>query len=209
MRRLLIVFSLVAPPAFAQQSSPVYGPGPCPVNASYCQVTATGGSTTTSLANWFQGLTKSGTAWGIGVTPVSAFAIKDGGTSTLSFGTLGGNTAIAGMAMTGASSALISTSNYIIMGDGATTYTNASTTLSYRIANSEKFNVTSVGASVTGAYFNGGTQVLGARITGYSAMTGTPNKATVYDTSTVTLPQLAGRVAQLQADMTTHGMIGP
>lgn len=54
-----------------------------------------------------------------------------------------------------------------------------------------------------------GTQVLGARITGYAAMTGAPNKATVYDTATVTLVQLAGRVAQLQADLTTHGAIGP
>ena len=52
------------------------------------------------------------------------------------------------------------------------------------------------------------TQVVGARDTGWTAMTGSPNKATAYDTSTVTLPQLAGRVAQLQASLTTHGLIG-
>ena len=52
------------------------------------------------------------------------------------------------------------------------------------------------------------TQVVGARITGYTAMTGTPDKATAYATSTVTLPQLAGRMMQLQADLTTHGLIG-
>jgi len=51
-------------------------------------------------------------------------------------------------------------------------------------------------------------QVLGARDTGWAAMTGTTNKATVYDTSTVTLAQLAGRVMALQAALTTHGAIG-
>jgi hypothetical protein len=53
-----------------------------------------------------------------------------------------------------------------------------------------------------------GTKVLGARDTGYVAMTGTSNKNTVYDTSTVTLAQLAGRVMALQASLTTHGAIG-
>lgn len=61
----------------------------------------------------------------------------------------------------------------------------------------------------TGAIKVNGTQVVGPRITGYAAMTGTPNKATVYDTATVTLPQLAGRMMQLQADLSTLGLIGP
>lgn len=52
------------------------------------------------------------------------------------------------------------------------------------------------------------TQVVGPRVTGYTAMTGSPDKATAYATGTVTLAQLAGRVAQLQADLTTHGLIG-
>lgn len=52
------------------------------------------------------------------------------------------------------------------------------------------------------------TKVVGARETGYSAMTGTTNKATVYDTASVTLEQLAGRVMALQASLTTHGLIG-
>jgi hypothetical protein len=51
-------------------------------------------------------------------------------------------------------------------------------------------------------------QVVGARDTGWAAMTGTPNNGTVYDTATVTLPQLAGRVMALQAALTTHGLIG-
>ena len=52
------------------------------------------------------------------------------------------------------------------------------------------------------------TQVIGARDTGWTAMTGSSNKATSYDTSTVTLAQLAGRVMALQASLTTHGLIG-
>jgi hypothetical protein len=51
-------------------------------------------------------------------------------------------------------------------------------------------------------------QVLGARDTGWTAMTGTPNKAATYDVASVTLPQLAARVAALQAAFTTHGSIG-
>lgn len=52
-------------------------------------------------------------------------------------------------------------------------------------------------------------QVVGARQTGWAAMTGTPDIATAFATSTVTLAQLAGRVMSLQAAMTTHGLIGP
>jgi hypothetical protein len=53
-----------------------------------------------------------------------------------------------------------------------------------------------------------GVQVVGARNTGWGAMTGTTNKATVYDTATVTTAQLAGRVMALQEALTTHGLIG-
>jgi hypothetical protein len=53
-----------------------------------------------------------------------------------------------------------------------------------------------------------GTQVVGARDTGYAAFTGTTNKATAYATGTVTLIQLAERVAAIQASLTTHGLIG-
>lgn len=52
------------------------------------------------------------------------------------------------------------------------------------------------------------TQILQDRITGYAAMTGTANKATVYDTSTITLVQLATRVKSIQDSLTTHGLIG-
>lgn len=53
-----------------------------------------------------------------------------------------------------------------------------------------------------------GTKVVGARDTGWTAMTGSPDEATAYATGTVTLPQLAGRVAAIQAALTTHGLIG-
>lgn len=60
----------------------------------------------------------------------------------------------------------------------------------------------------TGAMSINGSQVVGPRDTGWAAMTGTSNKAAVYDVSSVTLPQLAARVAAMQAALTTHGMIG-
>lgn len=53
-----------------------------------------------------------------------------------------------------------------------------------------------------------GTQILGARDTGWAAMTGSADKGTTYDVSTVTISQLAGRVVALQAALTTHGLIG-
>lgn len=70
-------------------------------------------------------------------------------------------------------------------------------------------DINSANANVTTAYKVAGTQVVGARNTGWTAMTGSPDKATAYDTSTVTLAQLAGRVAELQAILTAHGLIGP
>ena len=52
------------------------------------------------------------------------------------------------------------------------------------------------------------TQVVGVRATGWTAMTGTTDKASAFATSTVTLVQLAGRVMALQAALTLHGLIG-
>ena len=72
--------------------------------------------------------------------------------------------------------------------------------------------LTPKGAGVVSTGVNGyaisGTKVVGARDTGWTAMTGTSNESTVYDTATVTLAQLAGRVMALQAALTTHGLIG-
>jgi hypothetical protein len=69
-------------------------------------------------------------------------------------------------------------------------------------------NISATGSATAASYRVGANQILGARDTGWSAMTGTSNKATVYDTSTVTLAQLAGRVMALQAALTSHGAIG-
>lgn len=64
-------------------------------------------------------------------------------------------------------------------------------------------------ADVEAAAFRvSGSKVVGARDTGWTAMTGTPDESTVYATGSVTLPQLAGRVMALQAALTTHGLIG-
>jgi cytoskeletal protein CcmA (bactofilin family) len=54
----------------------------------------------------------------------------------------------------------------------------------------------------------GANQVVGARNIGYTAMTGVGDAGTVFDTTTVTLPQLASRVKALQAALTTHGLVG-
>ena len=59
-----------------------------------------------------------------------------------------------------------------------------------------------------GRYQINGTQVVGPRDTGYVAFTGTTNEGTTYATGTVTLIQLAERVAAIQASLTTHGLIG-
>lgn len=55
----------------------------------------------------------------------------------------------------------------------------------------------------------GGTKVIGARVQGWVPLTGAGNTGTVYDTSTITLVQLAQRVNAIQVSLTTHGLIGP
>lgn len=53
-----------------------------------------------------------------------------------------------------------------------------------------------------------GTQVVGARQTGWTPPTGTATR-TSFDTATVTLPQLAEAVKALADDLVAHGIIGP
>lgn len=62
--------------------------------------------------------------------------------------------------------------------------------------------------STANSFVSGVNQVVGSRVTGYTAMTNTKNKVTSYDTTTITLAQLAARVGQIQDDLTTHGLIG-
>lgn len=54
----------------------------------------------------------------------------------------------------------------------------------------------------------GSNKVVGQRDTGWVAFTGTGNKNTSYDTSTITLQQLAQRVNSIQVALTTHGLLG-
>jgi hypothetical protein len=94
------------------------------------------------------------------------------------------------------------------------TITHATDALSFAgAANGYSFDATLVttgnmGVGAAQSFLVGANSVVGARNTGWAAMTGTTNKATVYDTATVTLPQLAGRMMALQAALTTHGLIG-
>lgn len=58
-------------------------------------------------------------------------------------------------------------------------------------------------------YSVNGLKIIGARDTGWAAMTGTANKNSVYDVASVTLPQLAGRVKSIQDLLnSTHGLGG-
>lgn len=76
------------------------------------------------------------------------------------------------------------------------------------IGNGTPANGTFTNATAT-SFRVGSNQVTGARQTGWTAMTGTPDLASTFATSSVTLAQLAGRVMSLQAALTTHGLIGP
>lgn len=64
------------------------------------------------------------------------------------------------------------------------------------------------GIGPTGTVYIQNTAVVGTRKTGYTAFTGAVNRGTVYDVSTITLQQLASRVAAIQADLSAHGLIG-
>lgn len=57
------------------------------------------------------------------------------------------------------------------------------------------------------AYKVSNVQVVAARQTGWGAPTNTLTRTT-FDTTTVTLPQLAARVGALITDLMTHGLIG-
>jgi len=79
---------------------------------------------------------------------------------------------------------------------------NATITNNYAIGTTGSVNIAS------GNLFNSGTQVLSTRDTGWTVFTGASNKVTSYATGSVTLIQLAERVAALQIALTTHGAIG-
>lgn len=53
-----------------------------------------------------------------------------------------------------------------------------------------------------------GIKVLGARVTGWSVPTGTPNKSAAFNADTATLLQVSQRLLALENDLRTHGLIG-
>lgn len=61
--------------------------------------------------------------------------------------------------------------------------------------------------SGTGGFYFSGSKVVGDRVNGWGAPTGTATRST-FATSTVTTEQLAERVKALIDDLTTHGLIG-
>lgn len=64
------------------------------------------------------------------------------------------------------------------------------------------------GGATSGSVWIGSHQIIGPRDTGWKAMAGAVDKAASLATSSVTLAQLAARVANIQAAMTAHGLIG-
>ncbi len=81
----------------------------------------------------------------------------------------------------------------------------ATTTPNVTLALSANPGFTTVDA--TTSYKIGGTKVIGARVTGWTAASGTATRST-FDTATVTLPELAQRVKAFLDDLIAHGLIG-
>jgi hypothetical protein len=91
---------------------------------------------------------------------------------------------------------------------GARTWFYSSGSLVFQLSGVTKAAIDISSGAAGGAYSIQGSQIIGPRDTGWTAMTGTPNEATAYDTASVTTAQLAGRVMALQTALTTHGLIG-
>ncbi len=77
----------------------------------------------------------------------------------------------------------------------------------FHVSGGDRMTIDNIAANFTVPIQRGGTQVVGARATGWAAMTGTATR-TAYDTATVTTTQLAERVKALIDDLRSHGLIG-
>lgn len=117
-----------------------------------------------------------------------------------------GNDLAIGHGGTGASSASAARGN-LGLGSMATQAANAVAITGGAVNGLSGFSVVG-NADVGGAYRVDGVKVVGNRITGWSAATGTPSRAT-FDAGTVTVGQLAQRLKALIDDLVTHGLIGP
>ncbi len=91
-----------------------------------------------------------------------------------------------------------------VAGNAAMTYSDGNGVTRFALRQNGSLDLQSATAVVA----VNGTPVLGARNTGWAVMSGTSDKSTAYNTNTITLAQLAGRVMALQSALTTHGIIG-
>lgn len=164
------------------------------------------------------------TGWKVNITDIASAAaslfvdLQVGGSSKFKVTKAGAVTATGAITARSGSGDAVSIGPYGNGGGGIEFGTGANTAYLYQDSGSwgaliATGNLTIQGtifdiASASGVVKINGTQVLKSRITGYGAMTGTANRATVYDTSTITLEQLAQRVKAMQDDSTTHGFIG-
>lgn len=89
-----------------------------------------------------------------------------------------------------------------VTGGGYLEFNGSIAPLGYLFKSSDIFLDTGRGVRINGNV------IITDRKTGYTAFTGTVNRGTSYATGSVTLVQLAERVAALQADLTSHGLIG-
>ena len=117
-----------------------------------------------------------------------------------------GNDLAIGHGGTGASSAAAARTN-LGLGSMATQASNA-----VAITGGTASGLTSLSvlgnADVGGVYRVDGVKVVGNRVTGWSAASGTASRAS-FDTATVTTAQLAQRLKALLDDLISHGLVGP
>jgi hypothetical protein len=142
-------------------------------------------------------------------TSATAAIITSGGTGGMTFAASGG----VQLAVTNTASAV----NYVSITGGATgsapklSALGSDAVIHLRLAAKASGSIiaeNNIVLEATRVLVVNSSQVVGARDTGWTAMTGTADKVTSYATSTVTLAQLAGRVMALQTALTTHGLIG-
>ena len=153
----------------------------------------------TVASAWFAGLEtaladKASLAGASFTGPVSASELSLGNDLGISHGGTGASSASAARINLGLGSMATQASNAVAITGGT-----ASGLASLSVVGN---------ADVGGVYRVDGVKVLGNRVTGWGAATGTVSRA-AFDTGTVTTAQLAQRVKALLDDLVIHGLIGP